>query len=732
MNPLPPTLRRLTRSCYALLLLWLIGCGAELPTATVSPEQAEQVVLVTATATPLPTATPTAVPLVADLPTIESQFHQLLAQLEADMPLNAPAIGTALHLAALPDIAHPQPTTVALQQWAQILAWRSFDPAVQQTAHTLATLINQAELTPELQLPLTANDPLFLTPLPSGIAPWQSFLANWQQHNSQLLPPTLDLINQFPEADTNLDNPAYLAFQLTGQQVADVRLVAGRFTNDGRRQLLNYSPIYPAPTLLPDGQERFWWPDGRHRQVIIWPGEGMALQGGDESLPPQLALLWHWQDGEDGAEVWQVLGEYVSSAGVTFPAALLLGQGEGEDTAVWQLSPTNPPQPYTPQPGDSFAPYVYYLDEQDALITSPGEPLALFAADGTGGVRLRAINQPLPDDNYFLGVEATNQAGQKVLALTNLAVTNEASGATGRTYLDPYLGFQFPYPADWQPPRYEGSAVWTRNQDETAELRVTWFPNTPAGTPRNLLNEALGEFGGVDLLYEQESSIGQEPTWPAAMAAYGYRTPTGEERTGLLLAFIYQQHGYVLDVDAPATEEAAALALLEGVRQRWQFRSLVPRLFGHQWREVRAQGVRLPIRDDFWAQAAGEWERVSAQSDARQFMAWRTAVLTPTQSLPERLGYWGEIANRTLPAYLPQEPRRWVVGERLWLAQPFSYTAVDGEAMTGLVLLGEQVFGTDAEGERRELVVWLEAPTAVYETTYQQAFAIMLASLAWE
>lgn len=706
-----PLSSSLSRLLLFVLILWLAGCqqiltGADVPPTAVSasPTLPIQTATPTPTRLPNPTPSPTAPP-----PSVADAFEALSHHLQADLPFNAPALADALQ--GIDNVRSP--TAVELREIAEILTQRSFDPAVLAAAEQLLTALEMA--------PSNAPD------RPATSAAWLSLLENDDAHRATLRPPRVEIQNRQPEAAVNLLNPAYLGYQLTGQTIGDVRFFAGREVVEGQIELLSYEPVWPAPLSLPHGRELFRWGDGGHHEVVTWTAQAHALTDG---VTAPFALLWAGHDPDHNHAHW-VTGLYNTAVGESFPAELHFNQAqEGTLTAVWRLDGAEP-SAYTPQAGDQFTPDQYYLTAEGQLSREAGGTTLDVFDPETGVVRLRTLQRALPDGAYLVGVEAGPHPTAVNRAITTLSVNNEASGAANsglRGYLDPQVGFQFPYPMDWLPPQYREHGLYSANLDGTAQLQLTLYPNTAVSRPSELQAEVLTQFGTVDLLYEQDTAVGTNPAIPAILTAYGYRTGSltngnnqPEERTGLLLTFIHQQQGYVLDLDAPATAEPQAIAFIENIRRNWQFRPLEPPQFTRNWRPLNLPDLILPQRDDFRVQTAGAWERVTANDDPRIFVALQTRP-REAQELSASLLRWSGVASQGVQEYAPRDPRRLALGTRLWLVQEFAYVGEGtGEEMRGVVLVSEE--------QGRELIVWAEAPAVHYDELFHEIVATMLAGL---
>ncbi|MCA9981107.1 MAG: hypothetical protein KDD89_09740, partial [Anaerolineales bacterium] len=680
------------------------------------------------------------------LTAVTTALETLSQHLQADLPFNAPALADARHGAAsdlwitADNRGQGSYTAVDMRDMADILASRSFDPAVISAAQELVTTLDTAVLAhgrgrglPQnnglaLYFPASASslDPRYQSE--SQLATWPTLLSNFYlsptavSANAALYPPTLDLINSFPEADANVLNPVHLAFQLTGRDLADVHILAGQFTEDGRRRLLEYDRLIPQPTYLPNGRELLTWRDGRHTDFYIWQTRATVLTDGTNR---DFAILW--PTGNERT-LRRVPGLYTTAVGETLDAHLLFNRTNRSLATVWAVGPNGEPFEQTPASGDLFAPYRYYLDESDQLQVETGATFSVTTA--VGDPLLRYDWQPVPDGNYFLGLKANNRADDTVTALTNIAVTNEQSGAATAeqfAYLDPYLGFQFPYPADWYRPVYGENGLYTTNTDGTAQLQLALYPDTAASRPTELQADVLARFGQVDLLYEQDTAVGINPTIPAVMTAYGYNSGSGE-RTGLLVSFIYQGQGYVLDLDAPATAEPQAIALIDSITRNWQFRPLTTpqaALFPNNWNQVTLGEVAVPQRSDFRTQTAGAWERLAANDDPRIFMALQTHPL-PTgaepeaHSLADSLLYWSEVASQGVSGYRAGQLGRFVLANQLWVRQEFRYVdEAAGEEIWGFVMVTHVA--------DREVIAWAESPAAVYNEVNGKVFETMLA-----
>ena len=157
----------------------------------------------------------------------------------------------------------------------------------------------------------------------------------------------------------------------------------------------------------------------------------------------------------------------------------------------------------------------------------------LLQFDDTG--QLQFAVRPLPDGRYALGLYAADQNGANTEAFTEVNVADNRL-VDGRIYRDPNLRFQFIVPPRWLPPLTEVSGVAINSTQVDGQIRLTILPDLPRqSTAVSLQQQALTQFGEVDILHEGERLVGG---MKALETAYGYTDESGREHSGIFYTFI--------------------------------------------------------------------------------------------------------------------------------------------------------------------------------------------------
>ena len=665
----------------------------------------------------------TAVDLAA-LTAVTNHLSDLTSQLNEELPFHAASLGTARSGAEAYARAYgreaEQYALVDVAHFAQILASRSLDEAVQGTAEALRQSVATAVLAHHhgLGLPQSSGLSLYFPrtaaqydgnyALQSPLPAWDGFLKAYHLLGSADSSAPQIAITTTNTLTTSTQQPALLRFQLTGRDIEEVVLLVGQETDSGRR-LFTYDPLIPEPNYLPSGERLYTWRDGLHEDFYVWQSRAPFLGDGNAG-----SFVVLWPSYGYTSTLRTVAGQFFSADGSPpIVANLTIDTSSRRQTAVWGYTATGYPYALAPQTGDAFAPFQLFWASNGLLSQRSGDPLPF---DAVG--QLPFSWQPLPSGDYVLGFQASNRAGQMGEATADLLVDNDEQLHDTIAYLDPYLGYQFNYPADWYRPTYRDTLLYTTNLSGTTRLQVTLYPNLVSTSPADLKRQALTLFGGVTVLYEDELVI---TNYGALRTAYGYTGSDGE-RTGILLTFVRGNVGFVIDVDGPTAEEAATLAFVEQLASSWQFRPVSAEgLFPGHWGQVTQLGsFSLPRPADFRYEAVGgDWQRLTAAQDARIFAAFRTEPLG-TRPLNDTVAHWAQVASQGVANYVPGRLGRYALANQLWLRQDFSYRDGNNQEVWGMVLATEQ--------NGQQVVAWMEAPAAVYGEVFGRVFEPLLSA----
>ncbi len=669
------------------------------------------------------------------LPPLTYQLEQLAALLAADPVLTAGAVtdarsGAEAYARVYAD-QFERYAAVDLAHFAQILAQRSDDPAIQTTATAVLDALDTAVIANErgrgyaqgggiaIYLPRTAD---FYNPAYAQAAElinWNQFLTRYHAAGLADLPrPEIALTANLRD-EVNMQNPAYVEFEIAGREIETVAMLAGRFEEDGRLRLFEYDRLIPEPTILADGSQISEWRDGVHEDFFVWLPEVTYLV--DSAGNGDFVVMWPGapDSGEDAARLFTVQGRFRRAAAASDIAAaadvaanLAFDHRDGRLAGVWgwQSDESAAPAQILPQPGDLFTPFRIYREADGRLSREPGPELR-FDASG----QLAFAWRPVPDGEYLFGFTVENAAGGLTETFTTLTVTNSAAVPAEKAYFDPYLGFQFNYPADWYAPVYAGALLYTANLSNTTQLQITLYPDVnTAVTADTLTRQTIDQFGAVDVLYADDAAIAGQH---GRRTAYGYTAADGEPRTGIFLAFVQGRTGFVLDVDGRQADEADTITAVNRIIASWQ---TAPVGFGLQpgdWAQADVGGFSLARPSDFVYQEVRGWQRFSR--DQYTFVALRMRPATaPAADTLETLV---RDAGAGAADFAAEAPFTFALGPQLWQRADFSYTAADGGEIWGFIMARME--------NGQEVVAWAEAPASDYNDLADSVFLVMIADM---
>lgn len=604
-----------------------------------------------------------------------------------------------------------------LGQFAAILAQRSPDELVQQSARQVQEALDTALVSHFAGAGLRQSSGLAIY-FPrqrdhyqpdygraSHLTHWNRFLNSYHDVGlAAALPPEVHL-STVGNGTIGIQNPAYLDFEIAGRDIANVLLLGGLYEADGQRRLLEYDRLIPEPTYLPDGRRLETWRDGLHEDFFVWDTQITYMY--DNLDNGGFVVMW---PTTPGSSLFAVQGQYRPPDAPDFIAAsLVFDQRAGEMVRLWGQQQGGIAE-IMPVPGAEFQVYDYYLDSDNAIIQQSGG--SLFFDDA--GL-LFFDWRPLPDGDYFLGFAAENAAEQRAYAFTDLTINNSSTVPGYRAYLDPYLGFQFLYPESWHTPVYTHSLLYSSNARAETLMQLTVYPNLERGVTANTLQaDALRQFGAVDVLFNDETAAGGVR---GLRSAYGYERADGAGRTGLLVTFVRQGVGFVLDVDGPLEKEAETITAVTTLLASWQFTGIGFGLQPGQWTSRTLDEFTVAQPADFTYQPTNSWQRFSA--DRETFVALRTRPATG--DLGAVLANLVHDAGSGVANFMAQEPRRFALGSTPWQRVDFAYTNSNGREIWGFIMLKIE--------DGQEIVAWAEAPRSVYNELETGVFLVMIADM---
>ncbi len=508
---------------------------------------------------------------------LSTSMEILATALQANPAAVVSAVGDARGGAEGYALVYPEDAeyyaAIDLWHFASILAQRSTDTAVTAAAQNVMQAIDSVVIAADhgsgfdqahgvsVYFPRTSDfffSDRYLneTPLPY----WNNFLSSYYDGGLvNIAPAELQIVDVLSDQG-GVQNPIYMDMQINGNDIENVLLVGGRYQS-GQQQLLTYDNLIPEPTQLNDGTLLYEWQDGTHEDFFIWQTESTFLTDGSNG---DFAVIW---PTDYDSPLYTVRGLY-RRAGTNeqFDANLVFDTELQQLRAVWTFSGKSgsAPNEIFPNPGDQFQIYDIYVTESDDLAFEPGVELT-FDANGLVYYEWRA----LPSGDYFLGFVASTIDGQTASDFRDFSVNNDNLIANSLAYLDPYRGFQFLYPESWYRPTYdENGLLFTYDiADESTFFNLTLYPNVGTNTTESLMLETMNAFGNPEIIFETPIDIGNES---GQAIVYGYEG-SDSSHTGILMTFIHDGVGYVVDLDGPAVDEEYNVDAIETMIDSWVF-----------------------------------------------------------------------------------------------------------------------------------------------------------------
>jgi len=654
-----------------------------------------------------PLASVTAVDLQGVAPLLAA-LQALGDRLQAEPALGAAAMADARRSARPFAAADPalsgEFAVVDLGRFAAILAQLSPDPSLAEAAAELHEAVQEAILAPEgnaaltLYFPATAGeyDGRYDELAAGG---WRETLQAYYEERLNGPPAPVLSLSQVAGSTGGTTRPVFAAYELSGRALGEVRALVWQPGEVGARLVAN-EVLLPDVQRLPDGTPLRLWPDGVHEGFYVWDTRSPHLSDGAAG---EFVIPWPAGPG-DG--LYTIAGQLAAPDGSSAQDAwLLLDRGSGALVRVLArpAGASGALRVVAPSPDALFSPLVYRQNSEGALNAEPG--IALRFGEQGPAYSL----QPLPSGEYELGFEARVENGTPTTAYAAVAVQNDDPGSAV-AYLDPYHGFQFNLPAGWAMPGYEGQLLTGSDPAGTTTLAVRRYPDEGrrAGA---LKADTLAAFGAVDLLFEESRPVGAAN---GEFVAYGYDRD-GEPRTGVFLAFVHEQVGYVVDMDGPAAAEANTLAIAEQIAASWTVRPVGLGVAPGLWRLQELPQLAVPVPERFQHQTLDNgWELFR---DASSFVALRRDPATG-QSRAGRVQHWLDVAAEGVTAFDQDELYTFLLAGRSWVRADFSYER-DGIPVRGLVML------TVSDG--LEHAAWAEAPA---EQVAELLDGVLLAMIA--
>ncbi len=556
---------------------------------------------------------------------------------------------------------------------------------------------------------------------------WERFLSNYHaaaRDSERNAPPEISIIQEPSKSGTESqddgqsisygqNNPLWLGFQVSGLDISGVDLLVGQTElNDAgeeRLKLFEVDPLVPEPQRLVDGSALYEWQDGLHEDFFIWDSRVTWLK--DDFSQGQFVILW--ATTPDGSGNQRTASGILTdqNSGIETEISLVFNTDSRLSIQAWAFTPDGTPYEISARPGDTFTPFNWVLTN-DGLEREPGTRLTL-----NGASQLGYEWRPLPDGDYKVGFEAKGIADKSNRELIDVSLVQTALDR--RSFLDPYTGFQFTYPAEWYQPKWRDQLLFTSNQDGTTTFQVTVFDKAAGLTAQQLQAQAFENFGDVDQLYEDSLQIAG---LDALETAYGYTDADGGEHTGLFYTFVSGDQGYLIDLDGLRENEAQTIEIGRNLVNTWDFRPVGEGLFPGKWPTINLENIAVPNPADFKQTERRGWQRFYAGWDTNIFIAFRTETATETP-IAEQVSKLAGAAAQGVTGFEETTIFRLAIKDRIWSRKDFSYIASSGQEIWGFIMVTED----EISGE--QIMAWAEAPAASYNKLDQNVFAVMLTEL---
>jgi hypothetical protein len=657
------------------------------------------------------------------LPMLTAALADLSLALSADPGYTSSAVGAARTGAEGFALIYPEDAdhyaAIDLWHFAAILAQRSSDEAVAAAARQVMAAVDEVVLAAAngagfqyargiaIYFPRTGE---FLDRGYGGqtaLTRWDEFLKAYHGAGLADIPrPEFHIVNVL-DTLVGVQKPAYMDVEIIGRDIESVLLISGRYQPDGRLRLTQFDNVVPEPTYLPDGSELYVWRDGVHQDFFVWETEATYLHDGRNG---DYVVMW---PTSYESPLYTVEGAFSRAGASAFVQAnLVFDTATGQLNRVWgfQSEKKSAPHEIFPEPGDAFQIYNLYLSGTGDILSEPGVQLT-FDSEG----KLVYDWRPLPSGDYFLGFSARSISGETADTFTDFTVDNDNLRPGYVAYLDPYQGFQFLYPAGWYKPGYDDAQLYTSDLAGETWLYVTLYPEAGRATAAELKRQTLEIFGSVDVLYEENVTIGGVP---GVLTAYGYDDAQGA-RTGLFLTFVREDAGFVVDLDGPAADEEGNLQVMRTLIESWQFQPVGFGLQPGNWARLELDDFSVSAPSEFsYEKLPNGWELFSA--DHATFVALRAEPATGDDR-PALARYWAGVAGQEVRNFNTGEVYRFSLANSSWARIDFSYTHDDGSAVRGFIL------ATIAGGQ--DVVAWAEAPAAQFEHLENGVFLVTISDL---
>ena len=486
--------------------------------------------------------------------------------------------------------------SVDLSDFMRLMHSVSGDPAVKQAAQSVIQAVKQLVIYHQASASLphatglsiffpadsdtfTAADGLrYRTEYAQTLPPWQDFLDTFYgvasgaaASNKLILQVTKVSTDQQPGS---IYDPPVISYQLNGKNIVGVAAYVIYQVNPQTSVVLDTFPV-TSDVIAADDTQVNDYPDGPTSNDFYWNTKIPKLSDGTNAL--LVLMTTNPQDQQHGF----VRGQYTDQVtGKQTDSSLLINLDTYQSSGLWATQDASKPDhtiaQIAPKPGDTFEPIYRTLDAtgaaQDVL---SGTPLT-FGKDP-----LQVTDVPGPDGKYTVLLVATNAAGSSVAGTATVSVLNKGLDATLQGFKDLGFGLSFLYPGAWTDvqtvQRADGSDELSVSDEAGAQTlaAVNYSGVTSLADVETKVTAELNAIPGVSLGHPTAVTIGPHQ---GTRIAYQYTNSDGVPIVGTAVAVYIAdtQQGYLLSIEAPKDQAAAAQQIFAAVLKSSQFFAPVP------------------------------------------------------------------------------------------------------------------------------------------------------------
>jgi hypothetical protein len=359
--------------------------------------------------------------------------------------------------------------------------------------------------------------------------------------------------------------------------------------------------------------------------------------------------------------------------------------------------------------GDSFQVTNYFISENQEILQEPGLKFQLNELNG-----LKFENRALSEGNYFLGFMAEASENSNAIVLDFFDVDSTSAVPGYRAHLDPTFGFQFLVPTDWKSTTVGEGKVSFRDSESDVDMTITELPMVPGRSASELKARVLQTYGPVQLLFEDQVSLGG---WAALRTAYGYESEDGPH-TGIILIFTFDDKGYVLDVDGIMANESMVVELIQLLSDSWQYRTLSVDPSLAKWKQEIIDDLSVSVPKNLeYLELDNGWHRYTSD-DQNLFIAIRS---DNTEEPDNNVDGWLEVAQKDLRDFSASESYSLELSDKKWIRRDIQYTNPKGEKVRGYIM------NTISSGH--SITFWVEAPADDFIDLEADVFLTVAASI---